>query len=118
MLRTRVALLGLAGLLTGCGGQERSPGDVARAYVGGDGPARCEDASLRFLEQQTGESGDAARAACRRAARRLRPPADVRVTRDRTQGDRAEVVLEAGGQEVVVGLERGGDGWLVTRIGR
>lgn len=118
MLVARFALLGAAvAVLAGCGGG-RSPEQVARTYVGGEGPARCDAAAQAFLERQTGRRGDAAREACLRAAERLPPPAGVRVTGTTERGDRAEVALEAGGQDVLVRLERRRDRWLVTGLGR
>lgn len=117
MIRTAPAVLGAAAALAACGGG-RSAEEVARTYVGGEDPARCDDASQAFLERQSGRRGEAARAACRRAAERLRPPAGVRVTGTRERGDRAEVSLEAGGQDVLVRLERSGGRWLVTGFGR
>ena len=117
MLRTRLALLGAAALLGACGG-ERSPDAVAKAYVGGKDPAKCEDASLAFLERQRRRRGAAARAAGREAVKRFDPPAGVEVKGITRRGDRARVVLQAGGQEVVVRLERPDDRWLVAGFGR
>lgn len=111
----RRALL-LAVLFAGCGGggAERAPGDVAREYVASDDPAKCDDADLAFLERQTRRRGDAARAACRRNVERTQPPGGVRVRSQKTDGDRAEVLLEAGGQDVRVVLRRAGGRWLVA----
>lgn len=105
-------------LLGGCGdGAARAPQEVARAYVAGGDPAKCDDAALAFLERQTDRRGDAAREACRRAVARGRPPQEVRVTGQDAAGDRARVQLEADGQRVSVELERQDGRWLVAGFG-
>lgn len=116
MLRTRLALLGAAALLAACG-DDRSAQEVARGYVASDDPEKCDDVSQAFLERQTRRRGDAARSACERAVKRFRPPSGVSVTSASERGDRAEVRLEASGQDVLVRLERRGDRWLVVGLG-
>ena len=113
MRRAATALL-LVAASSGCGGDDRSPSEVARTYVAADDPGKCDDADLAFLERQTRRSGDAARSACRRSVERTKPPRDVRVLSERVRGEGASVDLVAGGQDVRVLLRRAGDRWLVT----
>jgi len=112
-----VAAAATAALLASCGG-ERSAQEVARTYVASDDPGKCDDAALPFLERQSRRRGEAARKACREAVERARPLRDVRVTGRSVGGDRAEVRLEASGQEVTVRLARTEGRWLVTGFGR
>ena len=114
MRRTSIAVLLVA--LAGCGGGggDRSPKEVAREYVASDDASKCDDADLAFLERQTKRRGDEARATCRRNVEQAKPPGDVRVRSEKVTGDTAGVLVEAGGQEVVVRLRRDGDRWLVT----
>ena len=113
----RAIAAALLAALSGCGGDDRSPREVARTYVAGDDPEKCDDADLRFLERSTGRRGDAAREACRQSVEEARPPRDVRVRSEKVTGDRAEVVLDAAGQSLRVTLRRGDGGWLVTGLG-
>jgi hypothetical protein len=117
MRRAPAALLLAA--LAGCGGGggERSPSEVARDYVAGDDPEKCDDADQRFLERQTRRKGDAAREACRRSVEESRPPREVSVRSESVDGDEAEVLLEAAGQSLRVTLRRTDDRWLVTGFG-
>ena len=120
MFRALLVTLVLAAPLAGCGESgppARGAEQVAREYVASRDPAKCDDAALPFLERQTRERGEAARAACRRAAARLRPPRRVRVTGMVREGDRARVRLEADGQRVAIELERRDGRWLVTGFG-
>ena len=110
--RLAVVLVAVAG----CGGDDRSPQDVAREYVASDDPEKCDDADLAFLERQTRERGDAAREACRRSVERGSPPKGVRVVEAETRGDEAEVRLEAAGQRIRVRLRRDGDRWRVIDL--
>jgi hypothetical protein len=114
MRRAATAVVLLA--LSGCGGDERSPEEVARAYVASDDPAKCDDADLRFLEGQTRERGDEARAACRRNVETTTPPRDVRVRSTGTRGDDAVVLLETAGELIRVQLARDGDRWIVVGL--
>ena len=115
-MRPVVAALVLAALV-GCGGEQRTPEEVAREYLASDDPAKCDDADLAFLERQTPRKGEAAREACRRSVERSDPPTNVRVRSHEVRGDRAEVLLEAAGQRVRVTLRRSGDDWRVTGLG-
>lgn len=106
-----LALLALAG----CGGSEaRSVDEVARDYLASDDPAKCNDADLAFLEQQSKRKGDAARAACRRSVERTSPPKEVESRGSSVKGGRAEVRFLADGQAVTVLLRKVGERWLVT----
>ena len=102
--------------LAGCGGEARAPEDVARQYVASDDPAKCDDADLAFLEEQTGEDGAAARDACRRNVERTSPPRDVRYVSQSARGELRTVRLEADGQDVRVELRPEGDDWLVVGL--
>lgn len=114
--RLPLALLGAAAVLMACGAGPK-PGEVARGYVASADAAKCDAAALSFLERETGRRGEEARAACRRAVVRSRPPRKVRVTGTTEHGDRAEVTLVADGQRVVVRLQRSGARWVVAGFG-
>ena len=105
-----------AALLLACGSSP-PPEEVARTYVASDDPEKCGDAAIEFLERQTGRRGEDARATCERNVERSDPPSGVRVVGHRVRGDRAQVRLEAGGQDVRVDLERRDGDWKVTGFG-
>jgi len=119
VLRSRLVLPAVvaAAALAACGGDGRSAEDVARGYVAGDDPAKCDDAAPAFLERRTRRRGEAARAACRAAVERFEAPKGVRVTSASHRGDSSEVRLVANGQKLSVRLARRDGRWLVTGIG-
>ena len=118
MRRARTGILvAAASVLASACASSTPPEEVARSYIASDDPAKCDDAALSFLEAQTGRRGEAARAACERNVEQTDPPAGVRVISHSVRSGRAEVRIEAGGQEVLVTLVRRDDAWEVTGLG-
>ncbi|HEX8084925.1 MAG TPA: hypothetical protein VF529_11605 [Solirubrobacteraceae bacterium] len=116
MRHTTLLATALLAVLAGCGGDERSPDEVAREYLTSDDPAKCEDADPAFLERQTRKEGDEAIEQCRRNVESGSPPKGVRYVNIAVAGDRATVRFEVSGQPVRVSLRHRGDRWLVTDL--
>ena len=87
---------------------------MAKRYIESKEADKCELLTLKLLESQTGQSGEAAVEACERNVGRTPAPSEVIVREYEVGQEQAEVELLADGQEGVVRLRNEGGKWKIT----